>query len=56
MVVTGAAPTVAEARRNAVARARRVLVPNLRYREDIGERLTHGDLERLEGWGILGAK
>jgi len=56
MVVTGTAPSVAEARLKAVGLARRVLVPNLRYREDIGERLIQRDMERLEDWGVFSPK
>ncbi|MBN9409471.1 MAG: phosphoribosylamine--glycine ligase [Burkholderiales bacterium] len=46
-VATGLAPEVIEARDAALALARRVWVPNLRYRNDIGQRLADGDLERL---------
>jgi phosphoribosylamine--glycine ligase len=52
MVVTGTGPTIAEARREAYARAARVTVPNLRYRLDIGERVTR-DWPRLEALGLL---
>jgi phosphoribosylamine--glycine ligase len=54
MVVTGIGRTVSSARLNAIRLAKRVLVPNLRYRQDIGERLIRGDLERLEKLGLLG--
>jgi phosphoribosylamine--glycine ligase len=52
MVVTGRADSVDEARRLALARARKVVIPNMRYRTDIGERLVREDLGRLArlGW------
>jgi hypothetical protein len=31
-----------------------VLVPDLRFRRDIGEKLIAGDLERVERLGLLG--
>jgi hypothetical protein len=33
--------------------AQRVLVPNLRYRRDIGDRLRRGEYARLEALGVL---
>jgi len=44
--------TVEEANRQALAAARSVVVPNLRYRRDIGERVASADLARLRqlGW------
>jgi hypothetical protein len=30
-----------------------VLVPNVRYRRGIGDRLIAGDYERVERWGLL---
>lgn len=53
MVITGLGPTVAKARQEAYARARRVSVPNLRYRLDIGERLAASDLARLVALGLF---
>ena len=52
MVATGTGATVPEAQRAAYALARRVHVPNLRYRTDIGDRFVREDgatLRRL-GW------
>jgi phosphoribosylamine--glycine ligase len=54
MVVTGTGADIAIARHNANALASRVLIPNLRYRRDIGERLLNGELARIEAWGMLG--
>jgi phosphoribosylamine--glycine ligase len=52
MVVTGRAAGVDEARQLALTRARKVVIPNMRYRTDIGERLVREDLQRLAqlGW------
>jgi len=51
-VATGVAATVAQANAQALRIARGVVVPNLRYRRDIGERVADGDLSRLQrlGW------
>jgi phosphoribosylamine--glycine ligase len=53
MVVTGVGPTVAAARDAAYERARRVFVPNARYRLDIGDRLIAGDYDKVAGLGLL---
>jgi phosphoribosylamine--glycine ligase len=53
MVVTGVAPTIAEAKLEAYARAKRVFVPGLRYRLDIGDRLIAGDYDAVAGLGLL---
>ncbi|NNM71520.1 phosphoribosylamine--glycine ligase [Enterovirga aerilata] len=52
-VVTGTGATIAAARDEAYALADRVLVPDLRYRRDIGERLQARELARVEGLGLL---
>jgi phosphoribosylamine--glycine ligase len=52
MVVTASGATVAEARARALARAAKVVVPNVRYRTDIGESFEQSgraELVRL-GW------
>ena len=53
-VATGIGSSIAQAREKAYALARKVVVPNLRYRTDIGERLLQQDLERLRSLGYLG--
>jgi phosphoribosylamine--glycine ligase len=53
MVVTGVAPTIADAQQRANALADRVLVPNVRYRRDIGAKLIAGDYVRVERCGLL---
>lgn len=53
-VATGAGATVQEACDAAYRRARQVVVPNLRYRTDIGQRVGQHDLEQLRLLGYLG--
>jgi phosphoribosylamine--glycine ligase len=52
MVVTGTGTTIEEARTAAYSRVEKVVIPNARYRNDIGMRLIEGDWERLKtlGW------
>jgi phosphoribosylamine--glycine ligase len=52
-VATGTGDTVGAARDAAYALARQVVLPNLRYRTDIGERVERSDLRRLAEWGWL---
>lgn len=51
MVVTGIGVTVASARQRAYTLARKVVIPNLRYRVDIGQRLIDHDLQRMAELG-----
>jgi phosphoribosylamine--glycine ligase len=53
MVVTGVGATIEAAQARANRLADRVLVPNVRYRRDIGDRLIAGDYARVEQWGLL---
>jgi phosphoribosylamine--glycine ligase len=53
MVVTGTGATVGEARDSANQLAGRVIIPNARYRRDIGDRLIAGELERVIRLGLL---
>jgi phosphoribosylamine---glycine ligase len=53
MVVTGVADDIASARERANRLADRVLIPNVRYRRDIGDRLIAGDFARVERLGLL---
>jgi phosphoribosylamine---glycine ligase len=53
MVVTGTGPTVEVAMGAAYETADTVFIPNLRFRRDIGEKLIHGDLARVEALGLL---
>ncbi|WP_375460602.1 hypothetical protein [uncultured Enterovirga sp.] len=57
-VVTGTGATVEAAKSSAYALANRMVVPNVRYRHDIGDKLLGGDLQRLvdAGWLPQGAR
>lgn len=55
MVVTGTGATVADAQDEARARARNVIIPDLRWRADIGDRFLQRDEARLKGLGWLPA-
>ncbi len=55
MIVTGTGATVPEAQRAAIARARNVVAPELRWRADIGDRFLGGERERLAALGWLDA-
>jgi phosphoribosylamine--glycine ligase len=54
MVVTGVGANISEARTAAYKRARRVIIPNLRYRIDIGQKLIDRDFDWLTRNGYLG--
>ncbi len=53
MVVTGRGASVEEARRIAYARAQKVVIPNLRYRNDIGEQFLARDRATMVRLGYL---
>ena len=53
MVVTGVAATIGEAKNLAYERISRIVVPDGRYRLDIGDKLIDGEFERLERLGLL---
>jgi phosphoribosylamine---glycine ligase len=53
MVATGRGDSVVEAQRNAYALADKVIVPNVRYRRDIGDKFMRRDAARLRALGIL---
>jgi phosphoribosylamine--glycine ligase len=54
MVVTGRGPTVDQARSHAYHLAKKVVVPNLRYRTDIGEAFQRRDGRELARMGHFG--
>jgi len=54
LVVTGKGETMRRAREQAYERIDRIVMPNMYYRDDIGERWTDGDGDRLQAWGYLG--
>ena len=52
MVITGSGPTMLDARRETYNRVKNIMIPNMFYRTDIGERWQRdGDL--LQTWGYL---
>ena len=53
MVVTGVGVSIAAAQASAYALAARVVIPNVRYRNDIGTKLISKELRQLEEWGLL---
>ena len=53
MVITGTGRTVIEARDRANHLADRVIIPNARYRRDIGDRLASDELSRVVRLGLL---
>jgi phosphoribosylamine--glycine ligase len=55
MVVTGTGDDVEAARREAYARSRRVFIPNVRYRTDIGESFIQTGCQTLRQLGYLPA-
>jgi phosphoribosylamine--glycine ligase len=55
MVVTGTGESIASAQASANRLADRVLIPNVRYRRDIGTRLIEGEYARVERLGLLDA-
>ncbi|GCF12689.1 hypothetical protein Harman_06240 [Haloarcula mannanilytica] len=54
LVVTGKGETMQAAREQAYGRVDDIIIPNLYYRDDIGERWIDGDGDRLQAWGYLG--
>ncbi|WP_420137711.1 hypothetical protein [Sphingomonas sp.] len=54
LVVTAVADTIAAAKAEAYARAGRIVVPQARYRLDIGDRLIGGNLAEVERLGLFG--
>jgi len=53
LVVTGTGETIKAARDAANALADKIVIPNARYRRDIGTRLIERDLETIEAWDLL---
>lgn len=53
MVVTGTGPTVEAAQRAAYGLADRTVIPNVRYRRDIGDKLAAGQLATVERLGLF---
>ena len=55
MVVTGTGTDAETAKRAAYARVERVIIPDMRYRNDIGDLFISRDRQLLRDWGYLGA-
>jgi phosphoribosylamine--glycine ligase len=53
MVVTGIGPTIAVAQRAAYDRVRQILIPNVRYRLDIGDRLAARDYSNVDALSLF---
>jgi phosphoribosylamine---glycine ligase len=53
LVVTGTGQTIESARDAANALADKIVIPNARYRRDIGTRLIEGEFAKIETWGLL---
>ena len=56
LVVTGKGDTMGAARAQCYDRIDRIVIPNMYYRDDIGERWIEGDGDRLHAWGYLGPR
>ncbi|HEY7450113.1 MAG TPA: phosphoribosylglycinamide synthetase C domain-containing protein [Vicinamibacterales bacterium] len=54
LIVCGTGPTMRQAQRQVYNRVRNVMIPNMYYREDIGDRWSEEDSDRLHSWGFLG--
>jgi phosphoribosylamine--glycine ligase len=52
LIVTGSGSTMADARKQAYNRVANIMIPNMFYRTDIGEKWTE-DSDRLQTWGYL---
>lgn len=52
LVITGSGATVADAIEKAYQNVKNVMIPNMFYRSDIGQRWTH-DSDRLISWGYV---
>ena len=53
LVVTGSGATMHEARREVYGRVKTIIIPNMFYRTDIGERWERGEGDLLHTWGLL---
>ncbi len=53
LIVCGIGPTMRQAQRQAYNRVRNVMIPNMYYREDVGDRWSEEDSDRLHSWGYL---
>jgi len=51
--ICGLGSTMKQAQRQAYNRVRNVMIPNMYYREDIGDRWFEEDSDRLHSWHYL---
>jgi len=54
LVVTGKGATMQEAQKQAYSRIDDITIPNMYYRDDIGDRWNESDGDLLQAWGYLG--
>lgn len=54
IVVTGKGDTMQKAREQCYGRVENIVIPNMYYRDDVGERWMKGEGDRLQAWGYLG--
>ena len=52
LTVVGLGQTMKQAQAQAYTRVRNILIPNMYYRDDIGERWAE-DSDKLHNWGYL---
>ena len=52
LVVVGTGPTMKQAQKQAYSRVENIVIPNMYYRTDIGDR-WYEDHDRLHSWGYL---
>jgi phosphoribosylamine--glycine ligase len=53
LIVCGIGSTMKQAQRMAYNRVKNIMIPNMYYREDIGDRWLEEDSDRLHSWGYL---
>jgi phosphoribosylamine--glycine ligase len=53
LIVCGTGSTMRQAQKQAYNRVRNIMIPNMYYREDIGDRWGEEDSDRLHSWGYL---
>ena len=53
LIVCGVGPTMKQAQRQVYNRLKNVMIPNMYFREDIGDRWNEEDSDRLHSWGYL---
>ena len=53
LIVCGIGSTMKQAQRMAYNRVKNVMIPNMYFREDIGDRWNEEDSDRLHSWGYL---